>query len=636
MRRTRVAVMTATVVAAGLLAGAVVAGARPAVSSQDRATAPPSPQSAPAVEGSSAPGVEKKSAPPVGKTPAGEIRFEEVGARAGARLVHTVRKFSGPYADVIGMFTAGGAAAAAGDYDNDGREDLFVTESGAGRPNHLLRNEGTGPDGVPRFREVTAKAGVAGGNDPLSIVSDALWLDADGDGWQDLLVARFGTPLLYRNAGDGTFRDETAGSGLDRFANTIAVVAFDYDRDGRLDLLFGNYFKPVNLVEGKDRHVLPDDLDQASNGGGVTLWRNVGGKGTGKDGRGWVRFEDATRAAGLAGHTGWTLDVGHADLDNDGWQDVYLAGDYGTDRLFVNDRDGTFTDATAKAIGIDTRKGMNVDVADYDRDGWLDVYVTNITDEYMKECNMLWHNDGLDQAGRVRFTDLSRETGTCATLWGWAAKWGDFDGDGWEDLFVTNGLRSAGPENYIPVLVEMIVRPGVDFTDLASWPAIGDRSWSGYQKKKLYRNLGEQVFKEVSAQAGVDNDLDGRGIAMADFDGDGRLDLFQTSAGQPSLLYLNRTPRAWHWVGLRLVGTRSNRDAVGARATLRAGGARQMREVNGGNGYASQSTRMLYFGLGAAERIESLTVRWPGGAVETFQVPVDRVTILREGTGTAK
>ncbi len=127
---------------------------------------------------------------------------------------------------------------------------------------------------------------------------------------------------------------------------------------------------------------------------------------------------------------------------------------------------------------------MNVDVGDYDNDGWLDVYVTNITDEYMKECNMLWHNnhDGT-------FTDLSRETGTCETLWGWAAKFGDYDNDGLLDIFVVNGLRSAGPENYIPVLVDLITKPGVDFTDVRGWPNIGNMTWSGYQKKKFFRNL---------------------------------------------------------------------------------------------------------------------------------------------------
>jgi len=244
---------------------------------------------------------------------------------------------------------------------------------------------------------------------------------------------------------------------------------------------------------------------------------------------------------------------------------------------------------------------------------------------------MLWHNnrDGT-------FTDLARESGTCNTLWGWAAKFGDFDDDGWEDLFVVNGLRSAGPGNYIPVLLEMIITPGIDFTDVNNWPAIHDMSWSGHQKKKLFRNLGDQTFKEMGAEAGVANDFDGRGIGVADFDNDGLLDLYETNADQPSLLYHGVSAPHGHWIELKLVGTKSNRDAIGARVTVRAGANTWIREVNGGNGYASQSSKRIHFGLGAAAKIDSLVVRWPSGRVETFTVPVDKISTLTEGEGTAK
>jgi hypothetical protein len=550
--------------------------------------------------------------------PGPAIRFEEIGARAGARLTHHSRRFHGKSAGVLQMFTSGGAAVAVGDYDNDGYEDLFVTDSDTGRGCHLLHNNGD-----LTFTDVTAAAGVGGGNEPGMIVSDALWFDYDNDGRPDLLVARFGTPLLYHNEGNGKFKDVTAASGLNKFTNAIAVIAFDYDNDGYLDLLFGNYFKPVNLLDLKDPHVLPNDLDNAVNGGGVTLWRNQG-NGT---------FVDVTDKAGLGRHTGWTLDVGHGDFNNDGWQDIYLADDYGTDRLFLNNRNGTFREVTEEAIGFDTKKGMNVDVGDYDRDGWLDIYVTNITDEYMKECNMLWHNNGVDASGKLTFTDVSRETGTCSTLWGWGAKWADFDNDGWLDLIAADGLRSAGEKNYIPVLLEMIVRPGVDFTDLNNWPDIGDMTWSGYQRKKLFRNLGGQVFKEMAAEAGVDNAMDGRGIAVADFDNDGLLDFYQTNANQPSLLYHNRTSSPGNWIELKLIGTRSNRDAIGARVTAKVEGATLIREVNGGNGYASQSTTRVHIGIGGARRIDSLEIRWPSGLVERVTVPLNRLSYVKEGGG---
>ncbi len=567
------------------------------------------------------------------EAPRPALRFDEVGARAGARFVHATRRFDGrSQADVLEMFTDGGAAVAVGDFDGDGWEDLFLTDSDTGRPNHLLHNL-TGERGELAFRDVAAAAGVAGGNEPDAIVADALWLDYDDDGRQDLLVARFGTPLLYRNLGPGPdggvrFAEVAARSGLTRFANTLSVVAVDVDRDGWLDLVFGNYFPPRNLLRLDDPHVLPDDLDSATNGGGVTLWRNValpdGSRG----------FTDATAAAGLADYSGWTLDVGHGDLDDDGWEDLYVAADYGSDHLFHNRGDGTFADVTERAIGFDTRKGMNVDVADYDGDGRLDVFVTNITDDYMRECNMLWHN-----GGDGTFVDVSRETGTCDSDWGWGGKFADLDNDGWLDLYTVNGLRSAGPQDYIPLLLERtILVPGVDFTDLRSYPAIGDRSWSGYQRQRLFHNLGDGTFREAAAEAGLDNDLDGRGVAIADLDRDGRLDIVQTNARQPSLLFHNVGGAARHWVELELVGGPSNRDAVGARVTLTAGGRRRVREVDGGNGYAAQSSRRLHFGLGAVDRVDAVEVRWPDGRVERRAggpagpaLSVDRVTRLVEG-----
>jgi hypothetical protein len=541
------------------------------------------------------------------------IRFEEIGAKAGVRVHHHSRMFHGKNADVLHMFTSGGAAVAVGDYDNDGFEDIFVTDSDAGRPNHLFHNNGD-----MTFADVAVKAGVAGGNDPLSIVSDAIWFDYDNDGKLDLLVARFGTPILYHNEGNGKFKDVSAASGLTKFGNTIAVIAFDYDNDGCLDLLFGNYFKPVNLQDLKDPHVLPNDLDNAVNGGGVTLWRNTC-KGT---------FEDVTEKAGLSKVTGWTLDVGHGDFNNDGLQDIYLACDYGTDHVFINNGNGTFREVTEKATGWDTKKGMNVDVADYDNNGWLDIYVTNITDEYMKECNMLWHNNG-----DGTFTDVSRETGTCETGWGWAAKFADLDNDGWQDLFVVNGLRSAGPESYVPLLLPVITTTGLDITDVNNWPDIGNRTWSGYQKKKLYRNLANGTFKDISAESGVDNDLDGRGIGVGDFDNDGRLDLVQTNGDQPLLFYHNVTEKPGNWIELKLIGTKSNRDAIGARVRVEAGGITQVREIDGGNGYAGESTRRAHFGLGAAAKIDKLQIHWPSGLNETVTVPLNRVTYIEEGRG---
>jgi hypothetical protein len=544
------------------------------------------------------------------------IRFEDITSKTGINIRHHTRTYHGKNADVLRMFTAGGAAVAVSDYDNDGYEDLFITDSENGKPNHLFHNNHDGT-----FTDVAQEAGVAGGNDGSNIVSDAIWFDYDNDGLPDLLVARFGTPILYHNEGHGKFRDVTASSCLNKFGNTIAVIAFDYDNDGYLDLLFGNYFQPVNLLDLRDQHVLPNNLDGATNGGGVTLWHNTG--------RG--AFEDVTDKAGLGKVTGWTLDVGHGDFTNNGLQDIYLACDFGTDHIFLNNGDGTFREVTEKATGWDTKKGMNVDVADYNNDGWLDIYVTNIYDDYMKECAMLWQN-----MGDGTFIDVSQEVGVCDTGWGWAAKFADLDNDGWQDLFVVNGLRSAGPENYLPVLLPMLTTPGIDFSDVNNWPDIANRTWSGYQKKRLFHNLGDATFREISADAGVNNDKDGRGIGVIDLDNDGRLDLVQTNADQAPIVYHNVSQNVGNWIELKLMGTKSNRDGIGARVQLQAGRTTQIRELDGGNGYAGESTRRIHFGIGTAAKIDRLQVRWPSGLVEQLSVPVNAISYVQEGTGVVK
>jgi enediyne biosynthesis protein E4 len=172
-------------------------------------------------------------------------------------------------------------------------------------------------------------------------------------------------------------------------------------------------------------------------------------------------------------------------------------------------------------------------------------------------------------------------------------------------------------------------------TDVNNWPAIGNRTWSGYQKKRLFHNRHDGTFAEVSAQAGVDNDMDGRGIAVGDFDNDGRLDLVQANADQPLLLYHNITEKKTNWVEFRLIGVKSNRDAIGARVRIRTGNANQIREVDGGNGYAGQSTKRIHFGLGAATKIDRLDVLWPSGRKEIFSVPINQIITLKEGEGTS-
>jgi hypothetical protein len=559
--------------------------------------------------------------------------FEDVTRRAGLAVAHHNRVFHNPYADIMAGYTALGAAAAAADYDGDGYEDLFVTDSSEGGRNHLYHNNGD-----LTFTDVAAAAGVASGNDAENATSDAIWFDYNNDGRPDLFVVRFGHSQLFENLGNGRFKDVTRQAGLDRYLNSITAIAFDYDHDGYLDLFIGNYFQPVNLFHPATARFFPESFETAKNGGGVTVYHNNG------DGT----FTDVTAKVGLAGISGWTLSLGHGDANNDGWDDLYVACDFGTDSFFVNNRDGTFSDRTATAIGFDTKKGMNAEWGDYDNDGWLDIFVTNITDDYMREGNFLWHNNG-----NLTFTDVARETGTWETGWGWGAKFFDYDNDGWLDLYVVNGWVSAGPQSYVPDIFEMIVRPGVDLADARSWPPMGTKSLSGYEKKKLYHNEGGQLFRDEAARHGLDSLRDGRGIVVADFDNDGRMDLFVTNANAEPYLYHNVLPTGAHWLELELEGRKSNRDAVGTKVWVtpaegargsdghpggRAGGPpdrpawRMLRFVDGGNGFAAQSTKRLHFGLGAAAVAELVEVEWPSGLRQRFGgVPADHIYRLVEG-----
>ncbi len=545
--------------------------------------------------------------------------FEDVAETAGVAHPHTNRSFDNPYAHIMEGYTALGAAVAVADYDGDGWEDVFVTDSAAEGRNRLYRNRGDFT-----FEEVAEAAGVAAGNDDANASADALWFDREGDGDPDLLVVRFGQSLIYDNQGDGTFRNVTAGSGLATYANAITALAFDYDGDGDLDLVTGNYFAPVNLFDPETPHFFPESFETAANGGGLTLYRN----------RGDGTFEDVTVAAGLAGHTGWTLDLGHADADWDGDEDLYVAADFGTDRFFVNNGDGTFTDATEEAIGIDTKKGMNADWGDYDGDGLFDVYVTNITDEYMREGNFLWRNEG-DRT----FTDVAQETGTWDTGWGWAGKFFDADNDGWLDLYVVNGWVSAGEGNYVVDIFELILERKPDLSDARLWPPMGDKSLSGYQHNELLRNLGGSLFRDVAAEHGVDSLRDGRGVAVADFDRDGRQDLFVANADALPHLFRNRAPRA-PWIAFELTGAGPNLAAVGAKVRLTAGGRTRVAFVDGGNGFAGQSSPRLHFGLGdvpvatgEVPKIDKVEVLWPSGASQDLSgLATGHTYSIREGT----
>jgi hypothetical protein len=334
-------------------------------------------------------------------TPA--IHFVAAEAAAGIAHVHHKPVLDPKLAPIMPWMTAIGAAAAAGDFNKDGWIDLYLTDSQQGKPNRLYRNNGNGT-----FTDIAGPAGVARLNDKDGISTDCLWGDVDNDGWPDLYVVRWGRNVLLHNNGDGTFRDVTRerfrrrdGSPGTDWKNGAGAIFFDYDLDGRLDLYVGNYFADFDLTRLTTTRVMHDSFEASRNAGHNQLFHQE------PDGS----FRDVAPALGVD-DAGWTLAVGSADVDNDGWPDLYVANDFGTDKLFLNRRDGTFKDASAEALGIDTKKGMNVDFGDFNGDGWLDVYVTNIsTPRYVREGNMLWLNNGVGKDGKLSFTDVGVEAG---------------------------------------------------------------------------------------------------------------------------------------------------------------------------------------------------------------------------------
>ncbi|MCB2262222.1 MAG: FG-GAP-like repeat-containing protein [Candidatus Thiosymbion ectosymbiont of Robbea hypermnestra] len=540
-------------------------------------------------------------------------RFEDVAQKAGTVFSHARARFHPSVQPIMPWLTAGGAGVAVGDYDRDGLDDIYVVTSREDAPNALFRNKGDF-----QFENVAAELGVADVNgEETGTSGHAIWFDYDGDGWLDLLLVRFGQLGLFRNVQGRAFEEKTREAGLSKLLNSLAAAAFDYDRDGDLDLYLGGYFPEKDFNRLPDTKVLFDSWETAKNGGPNYLFRNNG------DGT----FTDVTAAAGVE-DTGWSMAVGHGDLDNDGWQDLYVANDFGGDTVFRNQGDGTFADVTRSVIGIDTKKGMNAEIADYNNDGLLDIYVTNMTEPYLHECNMLWENQG-----EFRFSDVSTETGSCDTGWGWGAKFFDADNDGLQDLYVANGFISAGAEDYMHKLLDFVFEEGIDLRDATQWPDMAGYSMAGYERNYfLHQRFG--TFVSVGAAAGVDDEGDARGVATADFDLDGRMDFAVTNVAGPLRLFRNVTEPTGGWVGFVLRQATANPFAVGGRIAIEAGGERMLREVAVGTGFNSQSTLGAHFGLGRADKIDKVTVTWPDGVSETLEPPAPGAWyVLERGEG---
>lgn len=533
------------------------------------------------------------------------VEFRDVTREAGIHFHHEGAKS----AQKLYLETMG-AGVAWLDYNQDGYMDAFFVNSGDTPYFHpatppqpaLYRNNGDGT-----FTDVTAESKIhADGTFFFGVAVG----DYDNDGYPDIYMTGYRHSVLLHNNGDGTFTDVTAKAGVgDDGEWGTAAGWFDYDRDGKLDLLVTNYVQydvdhPVSC--GTDRpgyraYCHPDSF----HGSAARLYHNNG------DGT----FTDVTKKAGLLNTDGKSLAVVLADLNNDGWPDIFIANDTQRNFLYLNNGDGTFRDATySSGVGFSEdgrpEAGMSADAADVMNNGLLYIFVSHL--DY--ELNRLYRNNG-----DGTFTDDTIASGLGQTnilQSAFGARFFDFDNDGWRDLLVVNGHILDN----IP-----LYHPAVRYAE----------------EKKLYRNTGQVTFEDATQTQGADFRAPrvGRGLAVGDYDNDGWLDFLVSNNGQDAQLFHNDgasdpAARGNHWLGVKLVGTKSNRDGIGAHLKLVAGDLTSYDQAKGGMSYISAQDPRIYFGLGTHQRVDSLEIWWPSGIKETLtNVPVDTILTIVEGTG---
>jgi enediyne biosynthesis protein E4 len=539
--------------------------------------------------------------------------LRDVTAEAGIHFQHRRPTFDPKIAGVEPHVAALGAAVSVADFDGDDWPDLYFTNSRFGEPNALYRNKGDGT-----FENVAASAGLADLNRPGEGVSmGAVWGDIDNDGREDVLVYRYGYLSLFHNVDGKRFEDVTERAGLHRWVNSNGAIWLDYDRDGKLDLYVTAYFRSdIDLWHLASTRIMHKSFEYADNGGKNLLFHNLG------DGK----FEDVTARMGV-GSTRWTLAAASADLDGDGWPDIYLANDYGPEELYHNDQGKRFTLVASAGLESESKSGMSVTLGDAFNRGRLDAYVTNISERgYIFQNNNLRVNDLRESR---RFRNVA-EGAVADAGWAWGAQFGDFNNDGANELFVANGFISADRnQSYWYAMSKIAGANARFFEDASTWPAFGNASLSGYERSRVYLNRGVAGWVDVADRVGVNDLYDGRAVALGDLFNRGAVDVVVANQNQPALLYRDQTDSSNHWIAFKLVGTRSNRSAIGAEVTIEATGLVQRRVVDGGSGFASQNDRRPHFGLGKREWVDRVVVDWPSGAHQVLaRPPIDRVVTL--------
>jgi len=496
-----------------------------------------------------------------------------------------------------------GAGCAFLDYDNDGWLDIYFVNSGASDfftpttplKNALYRNNHDGT-----FTDVTDKAGVAGGKFGMGVAA----ADFDGDGFVDLYVTNYGANILFRNNGNGTFTDVTDKAGVAAPGWSTCATWFDYDNDGKLDLFVSSF-----VFYDKSQNPLCTDATLQRRYYCVPrLFKPTPSRLFHNNGNG--TFTDVSRESGIADSPGKSFGAVATDVNNDGLMDLFVANDTMPNFLFLNKGSGKFEEiglAAGVAYGEAgrPRSGMGVDAADYDGDGWQDLFVANIDHEFFS----LYHNDK-----ELIFTDQPGEIAPSTHLLsGWGLKFFDYDNDGDPDLFLVNGH----PDDMIESRIARV----------------------RYKEPLLlFENTGKG-FKDVGATSGAvfSKIFSGRGLAVGDFDNDGDLDVVVSNNGEPPLLLRNQGGNKNNWVGLNLVATKSNPAAVGAVISWQAGGVKRTRLRTGGGSYLSSHDPREILGLGAATKVDSIEIRWPGGATDRLtNVAINKYTKVVEGAAQAR
>ncbi len=529
------------------------------------------------------------------------FHFEEVSKQSGVDFVHaSPTKLDSRLNNIMPIIASMGAGVSVVDFDRDGFPDLYTVTSVEGGRNRLYRNLGDGT-----FKDVAEAMGIAELNSvEQGVCMGAVWGDYDNDGYDDVLVYRGGRPDLFHNDKGKGFTRVTEKCGLPAWVNSNSAIWLDYDGDGFLDMFITGYWADdINLWKLTTTQIMPESFQYAGNGGRKYLLRN----------RGDGTFEDVTKTTGLD-KTRWSLAVAATDLRGSGYPDLVIANDYGVNEYYENQNGKAFIEkGMSSRIGEQSKSGMSVSFGDIYNKGRFCIYVTNISEPgILLQGNNLWVPDSKRPSEEPRYTNHAGSLGVELGGWSWGAQFGDFNNDGFVDLFLTNGYISADrASNYWYDYSLIAGANKAIISDAKNWPDMKGRSLAGYQQKCLWVNRNGK-FADVCQAVGIRDTYDGRAVAMVDLWNRGVLDLVLANQNGPLLIYKNSVAKENDWIQFELKGSKSNRSAIGAQIRLTWNGRTQVQEVSGGNGYASQNQRRLHFGLGKDAKIDRAEIIWPG------------------------